>query len=220
MTLLNKLFINPHNLSYDYIRRFCFLNNVRSKYLTIILIMVSFVFTFYDISVLQKTCEKDVFLIHFKTDIIFVVFSFIFTLYIFFNQVKSHRHILNHHKYVHGIISLFILTWSVFKSILLIKFNDGTYYVAVISILVTSILYLFPLTIYISQILFTFTFAVAVSLLFNFTINKIIHDLSFIVIILFLSLVISRYLFYLQIKILNKESEIIKYRKRTESYIK
>ena len=220
MTPLSKLFINPHNLSDDYIRKFCFLNNIKSKYLTVILIIVSSVFTFYDISVLQKTCEENVFLMHFKTDIIFFVFSFIFTLYIYFNQVKSHKHILNHHKYVHGIISLFILTWSVFKSILLVKFNDGTYYIAIISVIATSILYLFPLTVYLSQILFTFIFAVAVSLLFNFTVNKIFNDLSFIVIILFLSLIISRYLFYLQIKLLNKDSEIIKYKKRVESYIK
>ncbi|MCK5028521.1 MAG: hypothetical protein KAR57_02730 [Bacteroidales bacterium] len=214
MTLLHKLFINPHNISSDYTKRFCFLNNIRSKYLTIFLILISAAFTFYDISVLQYTHDKTVFLIHFKTDIIFFVFSFIFTLYIYFNQVKSHKNILKHHKLVHGIIALFILTWSVIKSILLVKYNDGSYYLAAISILVCSILYIFPIAVYIGQIIFTFLLAVVVSFLFNFTIDNVINDLAFIAIILFLSLIISRYLFYLHIKIMYKELEILKYKKK------
>ena len=213
MTLLHKLFINSGNLSSDYIKRFCYLNNVRSKYLTILLIFISSIFTFYDISILQYTHNNAVFLIHFKTDIIFFVFSFIFTLYIYFNQVKSHKYILNHHRFVHGIIALFILSWSVIKSVLLVKYNDGTYYLAAISILVCGILYIFPTIVHLGQIVFTFSLAVAASFLTNLTINEIINDLSFIAVILFLSFIISRYLFYLHIKIMYKESEILKYKK-------
>jgi hypothetical protein len=214
MTLLQKFFVNPQNLSSDCIKRFCFINNVRSKYLTIFLILISAVFTFYDISVLQYTHNKTVFLMHFKTDVVFFVFSFVFTLYIYFNQVKNHKQIFNHHRYVHGIIALFILAWSVFKSILLVKYNDGTYYIAAISILVCGILYVFPTAVYISQLVFTFLLAAIISLLFNFTIDEAINDLAFIAIILFLSLIISRYLFHLHIKIMYKESEILKYKKK------
>jgi len=190
------------------------MNNVRSKYLTIFLILISAIFTFYDISFLQYTSDKSIFLIHFKTDIIFFVFSFIFTLYINFNQVKNYKQVLNHHKYVHGMITLFILSWSVFKSILLVKYNDGAYYIAVISILLCGILYIFPLAVYIGQLVFTFLFAVITSFLFNFTIDETINDLAFIAIILFLSLIISRYLFHLHIKLMYKESEILKYKKK------
>jgi hypothetical protein len=217
MTSFQKLFINPQNLSEDFIKKICFLNNVRSKYFTVLLIICSSAFTFYDISIIQKLADYKVFLIHFKADIIFLVFSFVFTLYIFFNQVKTHRNIQSHHKYVHGIISIFILLWSVFKSVIFIKYGNGNYNIAVITIITTSFLYLFPLMVYFSQLLFTFVFAIIISLLYNFTIGEIINDIFFILIILFISMIISRYVFYLQLKILFKESEVMKYRGRIKS---
>ncbi|MCK5171344.1 MAG: hypothetical protein KAQ75_15810, partial [Bacteroidales bacterium] len=74
--------------------------------------------------------------------------------------------------------------------------------------------YLFPLLVYLSHLLFTMVFAIIISLLFNFTISDIINDIFFILIILFISMIISRYVFYLQLKILFKESEVMKYRSK------
>ena len=218
MTNFQKLFINPQNLSGDFNKRLCFINNVRSKYLTVLLIICSSAFTFYDISIIQKLADYKVFLIHFKADIVFLVFSFVFTLYIFFNQVKMHKNIQSHHKYVHGIISISILLWSVFKSVVFIKYGNGNYNIAVITIITTSFLYLFPLMVYLSQLLFTLVFAIIISLLYNLTIGEIINDIFFIIIILFISMIISRYVFYLQLKILFKESEVMKYRSRIKSF--
>lgn len=220
MTSIYKLFVNPQRISEDYIKKFCFLNNVRSKYLTVFLICCSFLFSFYDIFILQKTADYKVFLIHFKTDIIFLVFSFIFTLYIFFNQVKTYKKIQGHHRYIHGIISLFILLWSVFKSIILIKYNNGNFNIAIIGILLTSFLYVLPVLIYISQLILAIVFEIIISLLFNFTVKEIIHDIFLISILCIISLIISRYIFSLHFRIMIKETEVNNYREKNNFIIK
>ncbi len=213
MKNFQKTLINPGDISIDFNKRLCFLNNLRSKYLTISLIICSSAFAFYDIIILQKLIDYKTFLIHFKADVIFLVFSFFFILYIFFNQVKTYKKIRTHHKYIHGAISLFILTWSFFKSIIFIKYGNGSFNIAIIALLIMSFLYLFPLRAYLIQILITFVFAFIVLLLFNFTITEIIEDLIIIVLISFISMIISQYLFYLQHKILLLESEVTKYKK-------
>ncbi|HAF27445.1 MAG TPA: hypothetical protein DCG75_00210 [Bacteroidales bacterium] len=212
MTNFYRLLHSPH-VSEDFSKRLCFLNNVRSKYLTIFLILLASVFTFYDIFILQKVSDSHIFLLHIKADIIFLVFSFIFALYIFYNQVSNHHKIKNHHKYIHGIISLFMLSWSVFKSVILIKFEDGDYSIAITCILASCILYIFPLYVYLSQLLFTFVFAVIISLLYNITFHEIINNIMLLSTILVFSMIISRYIYNLQIKILIKEKEAIRYRK-------
>jgi len=214
MTNFQKFLFYSQNLSEEFIKKLCFINNIRSKYLTIFLIICSLAFTFYDISILQKVSENMVFLIHFKTDIIFLVFSFVFALYIYFNQVKTYKNIQKHHRYIHGIISLFILFWSVYKSIILIKYSGSNYHIAAVGLLVTSFLYLFPTMVYMIQVSFTLLFATVVSLIYNFTFNEIIKDILFIFIISCLSIIISRYIFYLQVKILYKESEVNRYKKK------
>ena len=214
MTNFQKFLFYSQNLSEEFIKKLCFINNIRSKYFTIFLIICSLAFTFYDISILQKVSENMVFLIHFKTDIIFLVFSFVFALYIYFNQVKTYKNIQKHHRYIHGIISLFILFWSVYKSIILIKYSGSNYHIAAVGLLVTSFLYLFPTMVYMIQVSFTLLFATVVSLIYNFTFNEIIKDILFIFIISCLSIIISRYIFYLQVKILYKESEVNRYKKK------
>ena len=209
MKNVQNTFISPPNISKDISKRLCYLNNIRSKYFTILLIVCSSVYAFYDIIILQKLIDYKVFLIHFKTDIIFLVFSFIFTLYIYFNQVKTYKKIRNHHKFIHGFISLFILAWSFFKSIILIKYGNGNLNIAIIAILLTSFLYLFPLQIYLGQLIFTLVFAFVILLLFNFTINEIFGDIIILIIISFISIIISRYVFYLQNKIFLLESGTI-----------
>lgn len=214
MTDIQKFIFFSQSLSQDFIKKLCYTNNIRAKYLTIFLIICSFAFTFYDISILQKISENKVFLRHFKTDIIFLVFSFVFALYIFFNQVKSYKDIHKHHRYIHGIISIFILLWSVFKSVVLIKFNSGNYEIAIIGMLLTSFLFLFPTVVYISQIVITLVFTGIVSLIYNLTLSNILNDLIFLFIIAIISTVISRYITYLQVKILYKETEINRYKRK------
>jgi hypothetical protein len=205
--------ICPSDISKDIIKRLCFINNLRSKYFTILLIICSFFFAFYDIIILQKLIDYKVFLIHFKTDIIFLVFSFIFTLFIFYNQVKTHNNIQNHHKYIHGSISIFILIWSFFKSIILIKYGNGNFSIAIIALLITSFFYLFTLRVYLIQVLLALVFAFIALLLFNFTISEFIGDIIILLIISCISMIISRYVFYLQHKILLMESELTNYKK-------
>lgn len=216
MTNFNRLFHSPQ-LSDDFSRRLCFLNNIRSKYFTVFLILFALAFTFYDIFIFQKINDSYIFLLHLKADIIFLVFSFIFAIYIFYNQVSNHHKIKQHHKYIHGIISLFMLSWSVFKSVILIKFGTGNYTITILCVLAICILYIFPMKVYLGQLVFTFLFAVFISLLYNITLNEIVTNMLFLSIILVFSMIISQYIYVLQVRILNKEKEAAKYRKNINS---
>ncbi len=214
MSIFIHLLLNQHRISEDHLKRFCFLNNIRSKYLTVAVVVVALLFTLYDFIILQNTASFDDFLLHFKTDLVFLVFSFVFVIYIFFNQVRTHKNIRTHHRFIHGIISLIILSWSVFKSVFLLQYSSGNYNIAVLGILVTGLIYVFPSAVYLFQLLFTFGMAVVISLLFNFTLTKIISDIYILVIISVISYIASRYLMYLQLKIFFKEKELIKFKQR------
>jgi hypothetical protein len=213
MKNFQKTFISPQNISKDISKRLCFLNNIRSKYITVLLIICSSSIAFYDIIIVQKLIDYKVFLIHFKTDIIFLVFSFLFTLYIFFNQVKTHKNIRNHHKFIHGSISIFILIWSFLKSIILIKYGDGNINIAIIALLITGSLFLFKLYVYLGQLMLTFAFTAIALLLLNFTISEFIEYIFILSIFSCISIIISGYIFYLQHKILLLESEVDSYKK-------
>ncbi|NOQ23805.1 MAG: hypothetical protein GQ564_00445 [Bacteroidales bacterium] len=213
MRNFQNTFINPQNISKDISKRLCFLNNKRSKYFTVLLIICSSSIAFYDIIIVQNLIDYKIFIIHFKTDIIFLVFSFIFTLYIFFNQVKTDKKIRNHHKFIHGSISIFILTWSFFKSIILIKYGNGNFNIAIIALLITSFLYLFNLQVYLSQLILTFIFTFITLLLFNLKISDFIEDFIILLTISCFSMIISQYVYYLQHKILLLESEVATYKK-------
>ena len=162
MTSFLRIF-TPIKISDDSVKRLCFLNNVRSKYLTILLILCAIIFAFYDIRILQKTQPFDIFLFHFKSDLVFLVLSFVFALFIFFNQVKTHREIHIYHKYIHGIIAMIIMFWSVIKSVVFIKYSDGDYNIALVCILLTGLIYIFPSTIHLIQLSFTIFFALKYS---------------------------------------------------------
>ncbi len=220
MTNLNKLFMYKQNIGPDFLKRFCLLNNIRSKFLTVFLLICSSLFVLYDFFIIQKTSSTELFLLHFKADIIFLVLSMTFTLFIYFNQVKTHHNLQNYHKYIHGIISLSVLIWSVFKSILFIKYGNGSYSLAFISILLTSLIYLFPTLFHFVQLFFVCIFAIIISLTMSITINDIIYDFSILVVFIFLSILVSRYIFYLQYKVLLKEKEILKYKRKVSNGIK
>jgi len=214
MNLLPLLLINLKNTGNDFLQRLCFQNNVRSKYLTLALVAIGLVFASYDILILQKTLTFNVFLIHFKTDLVFLVLSSVFTLYVYFNQVKTHRDIQKHHKYIHRVIALAVLIWSVFKSVIFVKFNGGNYNVAIICILTTGFIYVFPSVIYFAQLALTVLLALITSLIFNFTVYQIIKDLYILVTIALISFIVSRYIFYLHLRIFSKEKELARYKKR------
>lgn len=214
MTKSQIFFLNPQKLNNSQIKRLCFQNNLRSKYLTFFFVICSLLFSFYDVFILKKLVSAEEFLYHFKADIVFLVFSFVFALYIFFNQVKTYEHIHFHHKYVHGIISLFILLWSTFKSVIFIKYGEGDFNIAIICILLTSIIYIFPPIVYLTQLLFTFVFAIFSLLMYHFTISEISKRIILLIPILLISLLISHYIYNLQIKILTNESGIIRFSRK------
>lgn len=214
MSVFIHLLFNQHRISEDHLKRFCFLNNIRSKYLTVALVVVALFFTLYDFVIVQNTVSFDDFLLHFKTDLVFLVFSFVFVLYIFFNQVRTHKNIRRHHRFIHGIISLIILSWSVLKSIFLLQNSGGNYNIAVLCILITGLIYVFPSAVQLFQLFFIFGMAIIISLIFNFTLTKIISDIYMLAIISAISYIVSRYLMYLQLKIFFKEKELIKYKER------
>ena len=100
----------------EFHKKFCFMNNIRSKYFTISILVFSLLLCTYDIIILQKSIQFKFFLSCFKTDLILLVSSFLFMLFIFFNQVKSYKEIKQQHKFIHGLISFFILCWSAIKA--------------------------------------------------------------------------------------------------------
>jgi hypothetical protein len=206
--------LNQFKISNDYLKKFCFLNNVRSKYLTVTLIITALLFAFYDLKIIQNTQTFDVFLLHFKTDLVFLVLSFVFTLYIFFNQVRTHHDIRPHHKYVHGIISITVLCWSVIKSVLFIEYSGGNYNLSIICMLLTGAIYVYPSLVQMIQLFFAFFLAVFISLLLNLSISRIVEDVFILFIIALITYIVSRYILYLQLKILIKEKELVKYRQR------
>lgn len=214
MTIFFNLLLNQYKVSNDYLKKFCFLNNVRSKYLTVILILISLLFALYDIKFIQTTASFNIFLLHFKTDLVFLVLSFVFTLYIFFNQVRTHHDIRPHHKYVHGIISITVLCWSVIKSVFFIQYSGGNYNLSIICILLTGFIYIYPSMIQVIQSVLMLFLAILISLLLHFTVTKIFNDILILLIVTTITYIISRYVLYLQLKILMKEKELVKYRQR------
>lgn len=214
MSLFVNLLLNQFKISNDYLKKLCFLNNVRSKFLTILLILASLLFALYDIKFVQTTETLNIFLLHFKTDLLFLVLSFVFTLYIFFNQVRTHHDIRPHHKYVHRIISIAVLCWSVTKSVLFIKFDEGNYYLSIICILLTGFIYIYPSLIQMIQFVFMLFLAILISLLLHFSITQIANDIFILIIVTTIIYIVSRYILYLQLKILIKEKELVKYRQR------
>lgn len=214
MSLFVNLLLNQFKISNDYLKKLCFLNNVRSKFFTILLILTSLLFALYDIKFVQTTESFNIFLLHFKSDLLFLVLSFVFTLYIFFNQVRTHHDIRSHHKYVHGIISIAVLCWSVTKSVLFIKFDEGNYYLSIICILLTGFIYIYPSLIQMIQFVFMLFLAILISLLLHFSITQIANDIFILIIVTTIIYIVSRYILYLQLKILIKEKELVKYRQR------
>jgi len=188
-------------------KKFCFLNNIRSKYLTISLLCISVLLTSYDILILQITEDFVFFLINFKTDIILLVASFVFMIYIFFHQVKTYKEINKQHKLIHGLISVFILCWSAFKTSIYVENNESCLYFYISSVLILSIIYLFPWYIYISQFIFSIFFFSISLILVNMNVINVFYNVLIIFFFYLISLVGSSYIYYLQTNLFIKENE-------------
>lgn len=217
MIELFKAYRLPKKLSKDFRKKVCYTNNIRSKYFTLLLITLALIYSFYDILILQKTNIHKIFLLHLKADIVFLVLSFVFTLFIFFNQVKSTQKIKKYHRYIHFVISVFVLLWSAFKSVMFIKFNEGNYNLVIICILITSMTYLFPFIIYSIQLLITLLFIIITNLIFQITVTEIVESIYIVVVISILAMIVSRIIFYQQYKILVKEKEVLRYHKKFQA---
>ena len=207
MSFLTEI-IRSDSVNNEFIKKFCFINNLRSKYLTICLLIVSVILTSYDILILQKVSDFKFFLINFKTDLILLVASFIFMVYIFFNQVKSYKEIKKQHKFTHGIISLFILCWSSFKTLIYLESDIQSTYFLIGSILIISIVYIFPRIILFLQISFTVLFYIIGLLMLHMPFNKVIFDVLFIALFFILAFIISIYIYGIQTKLLLKDTEL------------
>lgn len=200
------------NLNTEIIKKFCFFNNVRSKYFTVIILLLSVILSSYDILILQKIANFKFFLVNFKADIVLLVSSIIFTVYIYFNQVKSYKEIRKQHKFIHGIISLFILCWSALKSIMYNTVSTDNLYFFIGFILLFSVLYLLPKNIFLFQSAFTISFFIACSFMFNLKLDYVFKNLVFIVLFYVLAFIVSRYIYHLQYQIILKDKELEKYK--------
>lgn len=201
-------------ISEDYSKRLCFINNIRSKYVVVGLISVALCLNCYDIFILQKKIDYSYFLTHFKSDIILLVFSFAFALFIFFNQVKSHVQIHNYHKIIHGIISLFILCWSAFKTAISLLDGHSNYFILIIAVILISTIYHFKTLAQLSQYALSILFLASSFLLYNIAINDFIKEIAYIAVVFAISFGLSRHLLNLQLAIFNKEAETAIYKKK------
>jgi len=204
-------------ISEEYSKRFCFINNIRSKYVIVVLISIALCLNCYDIFILQKKIDYNYFLTHFKSDIILLVFSFAFALFIFFNQVKSHVQIHNYHKIIHGIISLFILCWSAFKTAISLLDGHSNYFILVIAVIFISTIYHFKSIAQLFQYTLSILFLASSFLLYNIAISEFIKELVYMAVIFAVSFGISRHLFHMQLTIFNKEAETAIYKKKFQS---
>ncbi|MFP4024635.1 MAG: hypothetical protein ACLFVR_08915 [Thiohalospira sp.] len=191
----------------------CLINNQRAKFGSILFLIIAFFSTLYNFVIYQKSIEPKLFFLHFKVDIILLVFTIVFLLYVFYNQIKELSEVRNHHRLIHGAISLIIISWGAVKSSLTILSDDNNYYIYLITILITSVIFYFPFVMYLSQIIFSYLLLWLIHLLFDISFKTFFFDLSYIFVFLIISFTISRILFYYKVKFLLKEREISKLKK-------
>ena len=202
-TLINLKSENP-----ELIKKFCYINNVRSKYFTVFILLLALFISSYDILFLQKTGPFQFFLINFKVDLVLMVSSFIFTIYIFFNQVKSSKEVTNHHKFIHGLISLFFICWSAIKTALYLNQGSLHVYLLIASIFIISILYVFPFYTYLLQLFFAFVLF-TISLFYIHTeLDQVLYYLFITLVFSFIAFIGRNYVFNLHTKLFLKDIEI------------
>ncbi|MGE0089232.1 MAG: hypothetical protein AB7S50_07135 [Bacteroidales bacterium] len=204
---LKPILIPPYLKEEIYIK-LCFINNVRAKYLTIALIIYSFFISAYDTFLNQHIKHKHEFLSEFKLDLILVVFSVIFTIYIYFNQVKSAKHIKSYHKLVHIVISFFLMCWGAAKACNSSFSMELVPQVFLISVIIITIVFYFSFYILLLQIVVSILFYVIIALYYQIEIDLIFKLGIFNLIIIFLAFLTSRLFFHQKMEYFLKEYEI------------
>lgn len=202
-----KPIIIPPYLEQEIYIKLCFINNLRTKFLTIGLVCYSILISFYDVLFSQKLRQNDVFVSQFKLDIILVVFSVIFTIYVYFNQVKSAKHIRSYHKVIHTIISFFILCWGAAKACNSSFSNEIIPQVFLISVFISAIVFYFPVYSFLLQLLVSIFFYVIIALYYQIEIDLIFRMGVFNLIIVALAFLASRLLVHQKIEYFLKEYE-------------
>lgn len=204
---LKPILIPPYLKEEIYIK-LCFINNVRAKYLTVALVIYSFFISAYDVFFNQHIKHRHEFLSEFKLDLILVVFSVIFTIYIYFNQVKSAKHIKSYHKIIHIVISFFIMCWGAAKACNSSFSMELVPQVFLISVLITTTVFYFPFYIQLFQIVTSIFFYVIIALYYQLEIDLIFRFGIFNLIIISLGFLTSRLLFHQKMECFLKEYEI------------
>lgn len=210
--LIYKLYID-HYITPRISRHLCFKNNLRARGICILFLFIALISTIYDFLIYKNTVDFKLFIAHFKADIIFMILTIIFLLYVFYNQVKKSNEIKRQHQFIHGAISLLIISWGAVKSSLTLLTDDINYYIYFITVLITAVTFYFPFIIYLSQIIFSYLLLWLIHLLLDITLKTFFFNLSFIFILLLIAFFISRVLYYYKVKHLMKEEEITKLKK-------
>jgi len=203
-----KPIIIPPYLEQEIYVKLCYINNLRAKFLTIGLVLYSIFISFYDVLFSQKIKEHDEFISHFKLDVILVVFSVIFTIYIYFNQVKSAKHIKSYHKTIHTIISFFILCWGAAKACNSSFSSEIVPQVFLISAFISAVVFYFPFYNFLLQLLLSVFCYVVIGLYYQIEIDLILKMGSLNLILLALAFLTSRLLIHQKIEYFLKEYEI------------
>jgi hypothetical protein len=203
-----KPIIIPPYLEQEIYVKLCYINNLRAKFLTISLVFYSIFISSYDVLFSQKLRQHNEFVSQFKLDIILIVFSVIFTIYIYFNQVKSAKHIKSYHKIIHTIISFFILCWSAAKACNSSFSNEIIPQVFLISVFISAVVFYFPFYNFLLQLLVSIFFYVIIALYYQIEIDLIFRMGVFNIIIVSLAFLTSRLLIHQKIEYFLKEYEI------------
>jgi hypothetical protein len=203
-----KPIIIPPYLEQEIYKKFCFVNNVRAKNFTIALVLYSLFISTYDVVFNQKTHQQGVFLSQFKLDLILIVFSVIFTLYIFLNQVKSAKHIKSYHHSIHTILSFFLLCWGAAKACNSSFSHEILIQVYLISVFITTFMFYFPFFNYLLQLLLSTLFYILIGLYYQIEIDEIFKLGFFNLILVTLAFLISRLLIHQKLEYFLKEYEI------------
>lgn len=198
----------PPYLEQDIFKKFCYINNLRARTFTIGLVIYSLFITSYDVVFSQHTSGQEEFIGQFKLDMILIVLAVIFTIYIFFNQVKSTRHIKTYHRSIHTIISFFVMCWGAAKACNSSFTDEIISQNYIIAIFLTAFVFYFPFYNYLLQILLSILFYIFIGLFYQIEIGEIFKHGFYNLLLIILAFSISRLLIQQKIEYYLKEYEI------------
>ncbi|OFX82261.1 MAG: hypothetical protein A2W99_09395 [Bacteroidetes bacterium GWF2_33_16] len=198
----------PPYLEQEINKKFCLINNIRAKFFTIALVVYALFITSYDVVFSQRIRQQDDFISQFRLDLILIVFSVIFTIYVYFNQVKSVKHIRSYHRTIHTIISFFVMCWGAARACNSSFSNEIIVQVYLTSIFITAFVFYFPFFNYLVQLILSVFFYIFIGLYYQIEINLIFNFAIFNFILIIFAFLISRLLIHQKTEFFLKEYEI------------